>query len=92
MFSQICKEFDDEHDHYERIVELSRDVTIEARRMSLFLHTADQHEDNKEKGLSEAEHRLIQTCHIFFKRIAKELQGQTDSKNLLKRGSSSTTS
>lgn len=75
MFSQISKELDDKHDRYERIVKLSRDVTIEAKRIIFLLHTVDPQKNNKDKVLSEAEHRFIQICLMLFKKIAKELQG-----------------
>lgn len=75
MFSQISKELDDKHDRYERIVKLSRDVTIEAKRIIFLLHTVDPLKDNKAKVLSEAEERLIKICVMMFKKIGKELQG-----------------
>lgn len=75
MFSGISKELDEKHDRYERIVKLSRDVTIEAKRIIFLLHTVDPQKDNKAKVLVEAEERLFKLCILLFKKIGKELHG-----------------
>ena len=41
MFKDISSELDDKHDRYERIVKLSRDITIESKRIIFLLHTYD---------------------------------------------------
>lgn len=40
-FKAISIELDDKHDRYERIVKLSRDITIESKRIIFLLHTVD---------------------------------------------------
>lgn len=38
MFKEFATELDDKHDRYERIVKLSRDITIESKRIIFLLH------------------------------------------------------
>lgn len=40
-FRKYATELDDKHDRYERVVKLSRDITIESKRLIFLLHTAD---------------------------------------------------
>lgn len=41
-FRQYGKELDDKHDRYERIVKISRDITIESKRIIFLLHNVDK--------------------------------------------------
>jgi hypothetical protein len=41
-FQQYAAELDFKHDKYERIVKLSRDITIESKRIIFLLHTLDR--------------------------------------------------
>ncbi|KAL3286524.1 hypothetical protein HHI36_001029 [Cryptolaemus montrouzieri] len=41
MFLDFSKELDDKHDRYERIVKLSRDITIESKRIIFTLHSTN---------------------------------------------------
>lgn len=38
MFREYGRQLDDKHDRYERIVKLSRDITIESKRIIFLLH------------------------------------------------------
>lgn len=79
--SQVIKQFrnysielDDKHDRFERIVKLSRDITIESKRIIFLLHTIDRDEKH-EAILNEADKRLENITKFPFKNIAKELDG-----------------
>lgn len=72
-FKQYAKELDDKHDRYERIVKISRDVTIESKRIIFLLHTIDSKKGNSEKVLIEAKQRLHNLFLNQFLLIAKEL-------------------
>lgn len=74
-FREYAAELDDKHDRYERIVKISRDITIESKRIIFLLHTLDK-KDKEETILNEAEKRLENVTKTSFKNIAKELQGQ----------------
>jgi hypothetical protein len=41
-FQQYASELDFKHDKFERIVKLSRDITIESKRIIFLLHTLDR--------------------------------------------------
>lgn len=41
-FGQYGKELDNKHDRYERIVKISRDITIESKRIIFLLHNVDK--------------------------------------------------
>nr|XP_014097690.1 translin-associated protein X [Bactrocera oleae] len=76
VFQEYALELDDKHDRYERIVKLSRDITIEAKRIIFLLHTIDGRKNNRSKVLEEAEQRLTKVIEVNFKSIALELTGQ----------------
>jgi len=76
MFSTFSQQLDDKHDRYERITKISRDITIEAKRIIFLLHTIDPRKENKEKVLAEANERLKKLCSTQFKSIGKELEGR----------------
>lgn len=42
QFRLYAEELDDKHDRHERIVKLSRDITIESKRIIFLLHTIDK--------------------------------------------------
>lgn len=73
-FRQYSVELCDKHDRYERIIKLSRDITIESKRLIFLLHTVDDRKPNHEKILDEARTRLAALCTNNFAAIAKELQ------------------
>jgi predicted translin family RNA/ssDNA-binding protein len=74
-FQQYATELDFKHDKYERIVKLSRDITIESKRIIFLLHTFDR-ESKRETVLVEATARLTHLVNIHFKAIARELKGE----------------
>ncbi|CAG9759654.1 unnamed protein product [Ceutorhynchus assimilis] len=75
MFKSFAAELDDKHDRYERIVKLSRDITIEAKRIIFLLHNFNIEIDSKRDSiLEEAKTRLTAIFQISFLAIAKELQ------------------
>lgn len=41
MFKDFSIQLDEKHDRYERIVKLSRDITIESKRIIFLLHNQD---------------------------------------------------
>lgn len=41
MFREFSRELDEKHDRYERIVKLSRDITIESKRIIFALHSTN---------------------------------------------------
>lgn len=73
-FRQYATELCDKHDRYERIIKLSRDITIESKRLIFLLHTVDTRKSNYEKILEEARTRLAALCTNNFASIAKELR------------------
>lgn len=73
-FRQYADELCDKHDRYERIIKLSRDITIESKRLIFLLHTIDTRKSNYEKILDEARSRLATLRTNNFASIAKELQ------------------
>lgn len=73
-FQEYANELNDKHDRYERIVKLSRDITIESKRLIFLLHTINKNREEKEKILEQAKTRLIQLCKGQFAGIAKELK------------------
>ncbi|XP_065372623.1 translin-associated protein X [Calliphora vicina] len=75
-FQSYAAELDAKHDRYERIVKLSRDITIESKRIIFSLHSIDSRKDNKQKVLDEALQRLQKLIEVNFKAVAKELQDQ----------------
>lgn len=74
-FKRYAAELDTKHDKYEAIVKLSRDITIESKRIIFLLHSADR-ESKKQSVLKEAETRLHQLEVTQFKAIAKLLVGE----------------
>ncbi|XP_063221690.1 translin-associated protein X [Bacillus rossius redtenbacheri] len=71
-FRKYSAELDAKHDKYERIVKLSRDITIESKRIIFLLHNMDR--DSKSASiLEEAETRLGRLLETHFFPIAKEL-------------------
>lgn len=74
-FSKISEELDQKNDRHERIVKISRDITIESKRIIFLLLTIDSLKNNKEKVLEEAKQRLDKLAETNFKAIANELKG-----------------
>ncbi|KAK6621447.1 hypothetical protein RUM44_001254 [Polyplax serrata] len=67
-----CK-LDAKWDKFERIVKLSRDVTIESKRIIFLLHQIDR-ENNKPNMFNEAERRLDALITHQLRSITKELE------------------
>ncbi|XP_013105026.1 translin-associated protein X [Stomoxys calcitrans] len=74
-FQSYGLELDAKHDRNERIVKLSRDITIESKRIIFLLHSIDIRKNNKEKVLQEAQTRLEKVISTNFKAVAEELCG-----------------
>lgn len=72
-FRQYAAELSEKHDRYERIVKLSRDITIESKRLIFLLHTIDARKPNNQKILDDTFTRLQNLCAVNFLGIAKEL-------------------
>ncbi|KAH8359853.1 hypothetical protein KR093_009106 [Drosophila rubida] len=75
-FRNYASELDGKHDRHERILKLSRDITIESKRIIFFLHSIDSRKQNKSKVLEEAKHRLNKLIEVNFRAIAQELREQ----------------
>ncbi|XP_065214663.1 translin-associated protein X [Planococcus citri] len=72
-FQQYSQELDGKHDRYERVFKISRDITIESKRLIFFLHTFQEQSTDGEKILQEAELRFINLVKNNFSDIIKEL-------------------
>ncbi|KAM8703333.1 hypothetical protein ACLKA7_008023 [Drosophila subpalustris] len=75
-FRNYASELDSKHDRHERILKLSRDITIESKRIIFFLHSIDSRKQNKSKVLEEAKQRLTKLIDVNFRAIAQELRNQ----------------
>ncbi|EDW38820.1 GL13728 [Drosophila persimilis] len=75
-FRNYSIELTTKHDRHERIVKLSRDITIESKRIIFTLHSIDSRKQNKEKILEEAQKRLQKLIEVNFRAIALELRDQ----------------
>ncbi|CAH0550347.1 unnamed protein product [Brassicogethes aeneus] len=76
LFKGYAAELDDKHDRYERIVKLSRDCTIESKRIIFLLHNVNTDIESKRVTvLNEAQERLNALINTHFKSIALELKG-----------------
>jgi len=76
MFRAFSLELDDRHDRHERLVKLSRDITIESKRIIFLLHNIGTDIESKRQSvLDEANTRLANLCNNNFKSIATELRG-----------------
>ncbi|KAG5894608.1 hypothetical protein JTB14_026139 [Gonioctena quinquepunctata] len=77
MFKEYASSLDEKHDRYERIVKLSRDITIEAKRIIFLLHSTNTDIETKKKGITEeADNRLKVLIDTNFKAIATELRNK----------------
>ena len=75
MFGQISKVLDARHDKRERIVKLSRDITIESKRIIFCLHRIKS-EEEKASVLGEANARLCEMKENLWYSLARELKGE----------------
>ena len=71
LFQQYQTELDGSHDKRERLVKLSRDVTIQSKRIIFLLHRAVSSND-KNSILSEADSKFQEVAKLLHK-IAQEL-------------------
>nr|XP_054758938.1 translin-associated protein X-like [Lytechinus pictus] len=72
-FKEYQSELDLKHDKYERLVKVSRDITIESKRIIFLLHRID---GDSEKVLTEAETRLRSLEDTLISKVASELKGE----------------
>nr|XP_056708843.1 translin-associated protein X isoform X1 [Euleptes europaea] len=73
-FKAFQLELDTKHDKYERLVKLSRDITIESKRTIFLLHRITS-APNREEILMESEAKL-DIVRQKIKQIAQELMGE----------------
>ncbi|KAH0622490.1 hypothetical protein JD844_024843 [Phrynosoma platyrhinos] len=73
-FKSFQVELDTRHDKYERLVKLSRDITIESKRTIFLLHRITS-APNGEEILMESEAKL-DTVRQKIKQVAQELMGE----------------
>lgn len=81
LFQELRSHLDEQHDRYERLVKLSRDVTIESKRVIFLLHrVAGMPGDSTDRAglLAEASARLSALLASKFRAMAKELQSASD--------------
>lgn len=76
MFRAFQVELDDRYDRYERLVKLSRDLTIESKRIIFLLHRI-MSQEQKDKVLAEADSKLTELNASCLREIATELKGQS---------------
>lgn len=74
LFKVFQEELDTKHDKYERLVKISRDVTIESKRTIFLLHRVNSVPD-AEEVLNEAEAKL-DGVRQKIGQIAEELRGE----------------
>ncbi|XP_041351318.1 translin-associated protein X-like isoform X2 [Gigantopelta aegis] len=74
-FRVYQRELDNRHDKYERIVKLSRDITIESKRIIFLLHRVTG-ADTPQTVHSEAMEKIKEIQEQKFLKIAKELEGE----------------
>ena len=74
LFQAFQLEIDSRHDKHERIVKLSRDVTIESKRIIFLLHR-DASGNNK-PILEQTDSKLKELIAKKFHPLAEELQGE----------------
>lgn len=75
MFSEVSKVLDARHDKRERVVKISRDITIESKRIIFNLHRIKCEQD-KNTVLAEVESRFSNLKFGPWYHLACELQGQ----------------
>lgn len=75
QFKLYAAELDDKHDRYERIVKISRDITIESKRIIFLLQTHIS-ESKRDHIFTSADSRLKHVIQVLFKKIALELENQ----------------
>lgn len=75
MFRKFQVELDDKYDRYERLVKLSRDVTIESKRIIFLLHRI-MGEAQKDRTLNESLKKLKDLQTYNLREIAMELRNQ----------------
>lgn len=73
-FKSFQLELDTRHDKYERLVKLSRDITIESKRTIFLLHRITS-DPNGEEILNESEAKL-EAVRQKIKQVAQELIGE----------------
>ncbi|OWR54721.1 putative translin associated factor X [Danaus plexippus plexippus] len=73
MFKDIAVKLTDRQDRHERLVKLSRDITIESKRIIFLLHSAITTESS-EKAVKEANERLDKLIKGPIKSIGFELE------------------
>ncbi|XP_048240860.1 translin-associated protein X-like [Haliotis rufescens] len=74
-FREFQVQLDKRHDKYERLVKLSRDVTIESKRTIFMLHRVTGNEDS-ESLLSQTLEKLNNIKLIKMMKISEELEGE----------------
>ncbi|ELU12544.1 hypothetical protein CAPTEDRAFT_224034 [Capitella teleta] len=72
-FKQFQIKLDSKHDKHERIVKLSRDITIESKRAIFLLHRANQDDPKACSIIEEAEGKLHEIKKTKWVDVAKEL-------------------
>ncbi|XP_063705335.1 translin-associated protein X [Culicoides brevitarsis] len=72
LFSKIAQEIDQKNDRNERLIKLSRDITIQSKKIIFLLQTTSK--NNKENVLEEAKQKIDKLATINFQAVAKELK------------------
>lgn len=75
LFLNYQQELDERHDKQERLVKISRDITIESKRIIFFLHRYPtmKTDDQRRKHLEAAKGRIDDLINNKFAEVAREL-------------------
>lgn len=74
FFQECSKKLDEHNDRNERLVKLSRDITIESKRIIFLLHRV-QDDETKLKLTADADSKLRWVINNSWNKVAKELVG-----------------
>jgi len=75
IFGDLADQLDARHDKMERIVKLSRDITVESKRIIFHLHRI-QHEGEADMILADVETRLYDIRFNLWRMVALELKDE----------------
>ena len=74
-FQQHQQQLDDKHDRHERILKLSRDITIDSKR-TIFVLQRTARQEERDTAIAEAQDKLSKLRQTKWQHLAKELFGQ----------------
>lgn len=78
-FESLSARLDNRNNRFERLVKMSRDITVESKRIIYQLQRAAGRADGLDKTLSDAETRFFALRRGSFRNIAEELSSSSES-------------